>query len=878
MKKCLILFLAICILTTSFVSLGVSASGYTGNDVFGFLEALGIFSQVQESKKDLEISRIEFAVFAAKMIGIDEQEASDKDYFYDIPSDHWGKASVNALVERSVIYGDGQKNFRPDDIITLPEAVVILIRLMRIEYEATSNGGYPGGYIRTATKYDIISPSMSNKGNLTYQDAAMLIYNTLNTRVEHLGSIGTLLSMYHGVYYGEGRINAVYGASVNEEKVPEIGQVSIGGKTFLCGNSWFYDRLGIYVRYYYRKTEGLDQIVYISEDNNIKSDVIEITSDNYEGFADGHVEYYQSEASSGTKKARIYDGVTVIRNGQNVSGDLKYAFSDFYGTMKLIKTGKNESADVVIIEDYENIEAGHINSKEKVIYDKNNSSFSVNLSDKDGEFIYYVDTEGNASSFDKIGAEDIISVAQSKDRSFTKVIISANSVTGVIEGTKASKNSLIIKLDGGEYEFEEGFYNSENPQVIVGETATIKLDLFGRIAGYELGKSQGFKYAFIVNAVIDDKAECVKIKMFTEDNEMLVADCATWVKIDADKVTTNEAIIRKLSAKGEVSSQLVRFKRNSQNKIVEIDTKEPGLKESELSLHRMETEQTLYKHWTNLLGYNAYVPTSVKVMVVPEEGSEKMAKDDQFQVKNITAIPSGKSSRVDIFQIDENSLNIDFVVYHTTIQSNVDTYAALQVVEEISQGLTDEGDLTTMLKLDSSGNSVTYAVSADYVSTDGKYKNPDLTLIGEGDVIRIATNYKNEIASIELILDYSQAKADGDAHFFDNALNPSYKAKNGVAVGNFFDGFKMSYGYASRTSGNLVQWGYDKPGDANEIYNVTFDSNKAKIIVYDEDDKEDPCKLGSIKDIVGYYSSSGDYSKLICVSRSAIITNMVVYK
>ena len=84
MKKCFILFLTICILTTSFASLGVSASGYTENDVFGFLEALGIFSQVQESKREQEISRIEFAVFAAKMIGIDEQEVSDKDYFYDI--------------------------------------------------------------------------------------------------------------------------------------------------------------------------------------------------------------------------------------------------------------------------------------------------------------------------------------------------------------------------------------------------------------------------------------------------------------------------------------------------------------------------------------------------------------------------------------------------------------------------------------------------------------------------------------------------------------------------------------------------------------------------------------------------------------------------
>lgn len=116
-----------------------------------------------------------------------------------------------------------------------------------------------------------------------------------------------------------------------------------------------------------------------------------------------------------------------------------------------------------------------------------------------------------------------------------------------------------------------------------------------------------------------------------------------------------------------------------------------------------------------------------------------------------------------------------------------------------------------------------------------------------------------------------------DSHFFDNALNPSYKVVIGVPVGNFFDGFKISYGYVSRTDGNLLQWGYNTPGDANEIYNVTFDSNKAKILIYDEEDSEDLCMLGSIRDIVGYYDSSSDFSKLVSLSRSAIISNMVIY-
>jgi len=878
MKRCLIMLLILCILTTGIQQVSTRAAGYTENDIFGFLKALGIFSEVQESKKDAEISRIEFAVFAAKMIGIEEMEPPKVDYFYDVPSDHWGKYSVNALVERSIIFGDGQKCFRPDDIITLPEAVVILTRIMRVEHEATFGGGYPVGYIKTATKYDIISPSMSTKSQLTYKDAAELIYNTLNAKFEYMGSVGTLLSIYHDVHYGEGRINAVFGASVNEEKMAVADRVSIDGKVFESKIGWLYDRLGLFVRYYYRTGTGNDKLIYVSENNDVRNEVIEITSDNYKGYADGEIKYYQNNTSSNVKKADIYEGVVVLRNGQNMSDNLENAFADFYGTMKLIKTNGHTKFDVVIIEDYKNIAVGHINSQDKIVYDSNNTLVSVNLSDKDGELISYLDAEGNESSFDKISVDDIISVAQSEDRSFTKLIINTNTVTGTIGGTKASDESLIVKIDGIEYELESKFYDEEKPDIRIGETATIKTDLFGKIASFSLEKAQNYKYAYLINALIDDKLECVLIKMFTEDSEVIIGECAKRVKIDSVRYTDNESIMKALSLGGEVKSQLVRLKQNSKNQIVEIDTKETGTDESELSLHLMENEKNIYKHWTNLLGYNAYVPTTVKVMVVPEEGTEKTASDQQFQMKNITAIPSGKTSRVDVYQIDEDSLNVDFVVYYTAIQSKIDTYAALQVVEEVSEGLSQDGDLTTMLKLDSSGNSVTYAVSPDYVSTDDAYSNLDLSLIGEGDIIRIATDYKNEIMSIQLILDYSKAKEDGNMNFFDNSLNPGYKVVNGVPVGNFFDGFKISYGYASRTEGNLVQWGYEKPGDADEIYNVTFDSSKAVILIYDENDKEDPCKKGTIKDIVGYYTSSEDFSKLISISRSAIISNMVVYK
>jgi len=784
------------------------------------------------------------------------------------------------LVERNILYGDGERNFSPDDTITLSDACVMLMRMMNKDYEAEKNGGYPMGYISTAAKYKVISSSLS-MGGLTYKDSVILIFNALNAELNPMEEKDTLLSIYHEIYYGEGQLSAVCGASVNENGICKINQISIDQEVFEADTDWLYDRLGVYVKYYYTcSSYGEKKVVYVSEDNGTKNEIVEITSDSYIGFNNGKVEYFSDLQQSRKKSQDIYTGVTVVRNGQNMSDDLEAAFADFYGKMRLIKTKGHNDFDIVIIEDYVNIVVGSIDSKDKIIYDKENPAVSIGLLEEDYDMISYIDMEGKTSDFEKISVGDVISAAKSADGKFAKVVIISNEVSGYIETTRTTDNSMIVVIEGKEYEFESSYYELTMPTITFEEKVTIKTDLFGKIVSYSIPKSDSFKFAYLINAFTDDETydkERVLIKMFTEDSEMLVAVCSEKVTVDSVRYSKNDEIIKALSSGNEVKSQLIRFKYNMKNEIAAIDTKD-GAKDPEKSLHLMEADKNLYKHWTNLVGYNAYVPTSVKVMIVPEEGTEKTAAPDQFQVKNISAVPSGKASRIDLYQLDENSLTIDFVVYYSAIKSSVDTYASLQVVEKITKGLNSDDEPALIFRLDSTGNSVSYAISPEYVAETTGYTNVEPSLIGPGDVIRIATDYKNEITSIQLILDYSKAKEDGNDKFFVNALNPGYKAVNNVAVGNFFDGFKMSYGYVARTSGNLIQWGYEKPGDANEVYNVTFDSNKAKILIYDEEDFDDPCKLGTVNDIVGYYTSNENYSKLVAVSRSAIITNMVIFK
>ncbi|MDY3030492.1 MAG: hypothetical protein SOS24_01875 [Clostridia bacterium] len=85
----------------------------------------------------------------------------------------------------------------------------------------------------------------------------------------------------------------------------------------------------------------------------------------------------------------------------------------------------------------------------------------------------------------------------------------------------------------------------------------------------------------------------------------------------------------------------------------------------------------------------------------------------------------------------------------------------------------------------------------------------------------------------------------------------------------------MSHGYVSQTEGNLIQWGYAKPGDRDEIYNLSLDSSKAKILVFDREEKKG--RTGTASDIVGYYKAASGFSKIITLSESAIISQIIVY-
>lgn len=861
------------------------------SDCIGFMNAMGFITEdeIGGEKIDKGITRMDFALFTARIMGINESETSETNYYRDIPEDHWGKFSINSLAESGILSGTGG-DFRPDDTIKKAEAARITVACIGRGAEAEALGGYPNGYLSVASREKLFGDGVGDE--LTYRDAAVLLYNTINTELLQAAIKGdtaeyakrgeTLLSMYNDVYPAKGLVNAVYGISVDENSAVKENDVVIDGEHY-TSDTWLYDFLGMKIEFYYKDDDGAKTIVYVMKHVEKNNEVTNITSDEYDKYSDGGV--YYTDDTDRSKRVKIYDGAAVIRNGKNVSDDMENAFADFYGCMRIIDTGRFDAADIVIIEDYKDIAVGQIDKDDRIIYDRYDSMVYMDLSEENDEIIRYIDGEGNKTSFEAIVKDSVVSVAMPEDRSFAIVRMGGKAVTGAISAKGIADNEPYIAIDGVEYEANEDFYNAKQSDFVIGQSGTFQMDFLGKIAHFVADKSGKMVLGFLINAYIDSEiddkildSERVIMKIFTEDGEIVKLPSAKKVKIDGISYNKIDNVLDAISNGDEVTSQMIRYRYDSVGDIREIDTQANNISEGKYALKRLDTDKRPYKQWTGFIGPKAYVTDGTKTFVVPPEGQEKTADPSMYMIKTASYIPGESNQRIDLFYTDPESLSMDFLVYYRGQDTSIGTYATMYVVEEISSGMNNDEQEATAFTLDSSGSDITYFVAPDYEGQPGGNKNVPPSKIGVGDIIRIKTDYKNEICNIELILDYDKAEADGDARFFENSVSSDYKIENGAIKGNFMNGFKITYGYVARVDGNYLMWGYDKPGDEDELYNVTIQSSQAKIMVVDMENRHDKCQSGSISDIVGYYQSSVNYSKVISIAQNAIIKQMFVYK
>lgn len=125
------------------------------------------------------VTRAEMATIICRIL--DEiGDLSVSDCFTDVPVTHWANKYVAKAAELGIVSGYGNGKFGPSDTVTFEQAVTMIVRAMDMGELATAAGGYPKGFLLVASEQRMTKGVDFQIGDpLDRASVAKIIYNTL---------------------------------------------------------------------------------------------------------------------------------------------------------------------------------------------------------------------------------------------------------------------------------------------------------------------------------------------------------------------------------------------------------------------------------------------------------------------------------------------------------------------------------------------------------------------------------------------------------------------------------------------------------------------------------------------------------------------------
>lgn len=577
MKKLIISIVTICLLLCTSAAFAADGLSEKQSGAVSLMNGLKIYEDVTEEKASETVTRGEFAKIIVRVMGgSDDLSSTPKRIFSDVLSDNDAAASVEYLYERGIMAGYGKAEFKPDSVISLGEAVKVLVSVTGYASIAEKEGGFPNGYYAMAVSNDMLKGvSGGVNGEITYADAAVMIQNVLesNKYLTISGITGNYptytdsndkdyMNYALNVYRYSGIVEACGSTSLmSAQEQYEDGAVKIGGEMFDSEIDNIADYLGMKVTAYYTADENGYHILYVATDKNVK--VVEVLSEDItEDVGKTRFPYYENNRK---KTLDISDDAIFIYNGKrlDVVDD-----SDLYTENGSVRFISNDSSkyNVVIIKNYETFIVDKAIATDSIVNFKYERG-SLDLSGEENIKPTFV-LDGQEADFSSISSGSVLSIAISKNTIgdvLAEVLISNNQVTAKAKKfVTVNGNKGVALEDGNEYEYtqeyiqriEEGQQSTYEPTI--GSEGTFYIDYFNKVAGYAVSSS-GKNYAYVVKCYYNENTEEGVVRLFTKEGSMedfTMADKITYNGNRADKSQIPE-MLKKSSPDGTVNQLIV---------------------------------------------------------------------------------------------------------------------------------------------------------------------------------------------------------------------------------------------------------------------------------------------------------------------------------
>lgn len=840
----------------------VAAEGNPYSQAVGLLEAIGVFTPEQAAAFDPWgiITRGEF--IAQLMDVMDSSIPSDgQHYFSDIASSQYAD-DINGACRLGIVTGYGNFEFRPDDPVTYSEAVTFLTRALGFESYANNYGGYPTGYFMAAGEADLLhafeEPAWQEE--VERGVAAQLMVNALNAEPLTLRRIsadetiyesqedGTLLWQTRKIRSASGYVTATPYTRLATATGAGKGRIEIDNSVYrIRMDGDMTQMLGSEVTYYYTDDEGDPEIVYIAEDES--NDAVIIDALDVSRVENG-VLCYNKEGSDRQSRAQLSSAVCVIYNGKAAP---RFIIPES-GQVKLVENGGGNGYDVAIITDYKNYVVASTDVDNRKVYDMYDNSKVLSLDEAEKEYVSLQGTNGVEVTFDTIVKWDVISAAESADGEMVSAVVSNKRVEGVI--------SEVSVMDGGAYAeitIEDTVYRTVRNQTLVDSlepeiNGVFYLDVNDQVVAVQAG-DQSLKYGYLIAASRTSGLETsVDFKILTESEGVEIFPTAENLRVDDVKIERG-TMPPQLTDDGVLEQQLIRYRLNEDDELIEIETANQDVRYDENGLRALTARGSMrYYGQTTTLGGRFMLSTNTLVFVVPDTADG--ARDEDYAVRSSGYFKTQTNYNVQPFVSVANAAIAEAVVVQEAVSPVIANNSPIICISDTSTVLNGDGDVCGKLYgYNQLGESVNYTTAGVEVMNSANLK--------VGDVVKVVQNLQGEVTGIAKIYDTTTQVLDttyanqGDYGNAMRVIKGRAISKNDFLVG------------ASTTSDPIT--------DSTAI-DEYVQMEDAMILVCETVNGEKQLRTGAIGDVYDYRSYGEEYSTFVSCLATTVPRLVVVYR
>ncbi|MBP3360073.1 MAG: hypothetical protein J6N52_04405 [Clostridia bacterium] len=789
MKKAMNIFTS-CVVVTSLVCLNnvFAKELEAGNlsEKTDFLQSIGVLNIMAEDESVFEqaVSRGEFISSIMHMVYPNENyEAKKGNYFIDVDDDTPYYGEINMAKEVGLVSGVSYNKFAPSEDMSVQDAKTVIKKILG--YENLPEKIFVGTGIYEGVE--------KQTGVLIEKDLISLLYNSLEIdKVIYSGTNEYDMDSGITILNDNLKISTVTGiVDSNEYTGLYVSEGTTGSERFTVGGVEIYgegnydDLLGTKVKVFCKEDKyGENECVYIYDKDNKR---VSANHDEISGFS--HNTY--SIVPDGTNKKKQYklsEKSAIIYNGK--ACESLPNMIPKYGDIELIDNNRDNTFDVVKINDYKSVFSVGIYAEDYAIFADDGTTYTF-----DEDTIVYIDSK--KAEFSSILPNSSVLYRESINSNGDKLrILDVSTVN--FAGKITSKTEDEIKIGADSYKLNPYCVLDAN----VGEEGKYYIDAKGKLAYFLPSLVSSERYAYLFHANYDEGDSTGYMVIYNDSGVKELCEIGKSVILDGKSVDS-EVACRKLAGRFE----LIRYKKTEDGRITYVDTPDVGA-----NLEKVPYDGTAVKFmyrnrgkgFTERFDENGryvngpfiyFVDSTTKVFFRGADPSDL----NKFKIGSIAEFTDGTELKLEAYDMDEKGICKAIVIDNSGAGAEkIYTYNYLYFVNEVVEKIDSDDEIYYDIRGIYSGASTSYSVDPEMF--------PQVTNIKPGDIIQFNANTDGQLTAIQYVYAKSGKVPEG---FSEAAV---YVCDENGSKGACSDTACVLFGQVEKKMGNVLQVKYKLSG------------------------------------------------------------------